>query len=156
MDNGNWQLERDTFGRLVWTTATGERFDGVTPVRAFPVSARTEGLSLLHADGHELIWIERLDALPPAIRGLIEEELVAREFTPEILCLKSVSTFSTPSTWEVETDRGDTRFVLKGEEDIRRLEGSALLITSGQGVHFKVPDMLALDPLSRRLLGRFL
>ena len=156
MDNGNFQLERDAFGRLVYTAATGERFDGVTPVRAFPVSARAEGLSLLHTDGHELIWIERLDTLPPAVRSLIEEELAAREFTPEILCLKSVSTFSTPSTWEVQTDRGDTRFVLKGEEDIRRLDGAGLLITGGQGVHFRVRDMLALDPLSRRLLGRFL
>jgi hypothetical protein len=156
MDRGDFQLERNTFGRLVWTTASGERFDGVIPVRAFPVSARAEGLSLLHADGHELAWIERLDALPPAVQSLIEEELEAREFTPEILCLKSVSTFSTPSTWEVRTDRGDTRFVLKGEEDIRRLEGSALLITSGQGVHFKVRDLLALDAASRRLLGRFL
>ena len=156
MDSGNFQLERNTFGRLVLTDAIGERYDGVTPVRAFPVSARTEGLSLLHADGRELIWIERLDALPPAVRSLIEEELEAREFTPEILCLQSVSTFSTPSTWEVKTDRGDTQFVLKGEEDIRRLEGSALLITSGQGVHFRVRDILALDATSRRLLGRFL
>ncbi|MEO6972311.1 MAG: DUF1854 domain-containing protein [Rhodoferax sp.] len=156
MDNGDFQLERNTFGRLVLTDAIGERYDGVTPVRAFPVSARTEGLSLLHADGHELIWIERLDALPPAVRSLIEEELEAREFTPEILCLQSVSTFSTPSTWEVKTNRGDTQFVLKGEEDIRRLEGSALLITSGQGVHFRVRDILALDATSRRLLGRFL
>jgi len=156
MDASNFQLERNAFGRLVLVTATGERFDGVTPVRAFPVSASAEGLSLLHADGHELAWIERLDALPPALRSLIEEELAAREFVPEILHLKSVSTFSTPSTWEVETDRGDTHFVLKGEEDIRRLDGAALLITGGQGVHFKVRDMLALDPLSRRLLGRFL
>jgi hypothetical protein len=156
MDVNDFQLERNAFGRLVWIGATGERVDGVTPVRAFPVSKPAEGVSLLHSDGHELVWIERLDALPPAVRTLIEEELAAREFGPEILHLKSVSTFSTPSTWEVETDRGDTRFVLKGEEDIRRLGGDALLITGGQGVHFKVRDMLALDPVSRRLLGRFL
>ncbi|MDR3454406.1 MAG: DUF1854 domain-containing protein [Rhodoferax sp.] len=156
MDACDFQLERNAFGRLVLTVATGEQFDGVTPVRAFPVSAPAEGLSLLNTDGHELAWIERLDALPPAVRSLIEEELAAREFVPEILRLKSVSTFSTPSTWEVETDRGHTHFVLKGEEDIRRLDGAALLITGGQGVHFKVRDMLALDAASRRLLGRFL
>ena len=62
MDASNFQLERNAFGRLVLVAATGERFDGVTPVRAFPVSAPVEGLSLLHADGHELVWIERLDA----------------------------------------------------------------------------------------------
>lgn len=156
MDSCQFELERNAFGRLVLTTVTGERFDGVTAVRAFPVSAPAQGLSLVHRDGHELIWIEQLDALPAAQRRLIEDELAAREFVPEILHLKSVSTFSTPSTWSVQTDRGDTQFVLKGEEDIRRLEGAALLITDAHGVHFRVRDMPALDPLSRRLLGRFL
>lgn len=152
----DFQLERNAFGRLVLTTAAGERFDGVTAVRAFPVSAPAQGLSLIHADGHELVWIEGLNTLPAALRGLIEDELAAREFVPEILRLKSVSTFATPSTWTVQTDRGDTQFVLRGEEDIRRLDGAALLITGAQGVHFKVRDMRALDGASRRLLGRFL
>ena len=156
MTVSDFQLERNAFGRLVWIAVTGERFEGVIPVRAFPVAAPGEGLSLVSADGHELVWIERLDALPPGARDLIEEELATREFVPEILRLKSVSTFSTPSTWEVETDRGDTHFVLKGEEDIRRLDGAALLIAGSQGVQFMVRDMLALDPVSRRLLGRFL
>lgn len=156
MDSCEFELERNAFGRLVLTTAAGERFDGVTAVRAFPVSAPAQGLSLIHADGHELVWVEQLDALPAAQRSLIEDELAAREFVPEILRLKSVSTFSTPSTWSVQTDRGDTQFVLKGEEDIRRLEDAALLITDAHGVHFRVRDMLALDPPSRRLLGRFL
>lgn len=156
METCEFQLERNAFGRLVLTTAGGERFDGVTAVRAFPVSAPAQGLSLIHADGHELVWVEQLGELPAVQRGLIEEELAAREFVPEIVCIKSVSTFATPSTWTVQTDRGDTQFVLKGEEDIRRLDGAALLIAGAQGVHFKVRDMLALDSASRRLLGRFL
>ena len=156
MNEFDFQLKRNAFGRLVLTTASGEHFEGVTAVRAFPVTAPLEGLSLIHAEGRELVWIEQLDALPTALRSLIDEELAVREFAPEILRIKSVSTFSTPSTWHVQTDRGDTQFVLKGEEDIRRLDGTGLLIMGGQGVHFKVRDMLALDPLSRRLLGRFL
>jgi hypothetical protein len=67
-----------------------------------------------------------------------------------------VSSFSTPSTWSVLTDRGPTRFVLKGEEDIRRLGPGALLIASGQGIAFRVDDLAALDKASRRLLERFL
>ena len=87
---------------------------------------------------------------------MLEEELVAREFAPEIQRIKSVSTFSTPSTWVVETDRGETSFVLKGEEDIRRLQGPTLMISGGSGVQFVVRDRLALDRASRRLLERFL
>jgi hypothetical protein len=149
-------LSRNALGRLVYTDAAGSIHTGVVPVRAFPLAAPDEGLSLISADGHELAWFDRIDELGPAQRQLIEAELAAREFMPVITRLVSVSTFSTPSTWEVETDRGVTTLVLKVEEDIRRLSGAALLIGSAHGVQFLVRDMLALDRGSRRLLERFL
>jgi hypothetical protein len=152
----DYRLERNAFGRLVLIGADGEHHDGVVPVRAFPIAAPDEGLSLVSTDGHEVRWITRLDALPLEVRQLLEEELAAREFVPEIQRIKHVSTFSTPSTWEVETNRGDTSFVLKGEEDIRRLAGPALLIAGGSGVQFLIRDRLALDRASKRMLERFL
>jgi hypothetical protein len=159
--NGNattptWRLQRNPFGRLVLTDASGADHVGVVPVRAFPIGAPDEGLSLLGSDGHELVWVERLNSLPAELRGLIEDELAQREFTPVIQRIESVSTFSTPSTWQVATDRGATSFVLRSEDDIRRLDGQALLIQSGHGVSFAVRDRLALDAHSRRLLDRFL
>ncbi len=156
----DFELERDAFGRLVLVlpaaAASPGRHAGVQPVRAFPLSAPGEGLSLVGLDGKELLWIERLDALQPPLRALLDEELAAREFTPVIEQLLSVSSFSTPSTWHVRTDRGETRFVLRGEEDIRRVRAGALLIASAQGIHFSVPDRTRLDRASRRLLERFL
>ena len=107
-------------------------------------------------EGHELAWIEQLQAFPPAMRTLLEEELGRRDFVPEISRLQSVSTFGTPSIWTVETDRGVTSFILKGEEDIRRLGRNALLIASSEGVQYSVRDMTALDRASRKLLERFL
>jgi len=151
-----WRVQRNTFGRLVLTDASGQDHLGVVPVRAFPIGAPDEGMSLLGSDGHELVWVERLSALPAELRSLLEEELTQREFTPVILRIESVSTFSTPSTWQVTTDRGPTRFVLRSEDDIRRLEGQALLIQASHGVSFAVRDRLALDAHSRRLLDRFL
>ena len=152
----DFQLERDAFGRLAVVFTTGERHDGVVPVRAFPIAAPDEGVSLVGTEGHELVWIDSLGTLPPTVRSLLLEELGAREFVPEILRVKAVSTFSTPSIWTVETDRGDTDFVLKTEEDIRRLGRTGLLIAGGAGVQFSVRDMAALDRGSRRLLERFL
>lgn len=151
-----FEIVRNPHGRLMLADAAGQPHAGVTPVRAFPLAAPDEGISLVGTDGHELVWIERLSELPPGTRALIEEELASMEFMPEIRRLKRVSTFSTPSTWEVETDRGDTRFVLKGEEDIRRLAQGALLIAGSQGIQYKVPDLRALDRNSRKLLERFL
>jgi len=156
--NPEFELTRNAQGRLVYTGADGQLHEGITPVRAFPIGAPEDGLSLVSVEGRELAWIPRLSELPPPLRGLLEEELASREFTPEIKRLVKVSTFSTPSTWDVDTDRGPTQLVLKGEEDIRRLPGSrsSLLIASSHGIIFKVPDLLSLDRHSKRLLERFL
>ncbi|MGO4394530.1 DUF1854 domain-containing protein [Variovorax sp. M-6] len=151
-----FQLERDAFGRLVLTDDSGMRHAGVLPVRAFPLTAPDDGISLVGPDGRELVWIDRLDRLPEATRELLGHELAARDFAPTLQKLHKVSSFGVPSTWTVDTDRGETRFVLKAEEDIRRLEGGALLIASAHGVQFRIPDVKALDRGSRKLLERFL
>jgi len=45
------RLERTPAGRLALTLADGSRHEGVTPVRAFPIAAPQEGLSLVGSDG---------------------------------------------------------------------------------------------------------
>ena len=149
-------LRLDDHGRLVLTDLNGDSHAAVTPVRAHPISAPDEGLSLVGSHGHELAWIERLSALPEGPRRLLETELAAREFHPTLKRLISVNTFATPSTWRIETDRGEVDFVLKSEEDIRRLEEGRLLIASTHGVQLQVPDRWALDKQSKKLLERFL
>jgi len=157
-DTPAFNLARNPLGRLVFTAPDGSVHAGVTPVRAFPIAAPDEGISLVSDQGRELVWIERLSDLPESPRALITQELAGREFVPEIRRLLAVSTYSTPSTWDVETDRGTTQLVLKGEEDIRRLPGqhASLLITSGHGIVFRVRDLLAMDRQSKKLLERFL
>jgi hypothetical protein len=149
-------LHLDAFGQLVFTGPDGQAHTGVVPVRAFPISGPDEGLSIVGADGHELAWVERLGALPADMWALIEADLALREFAPVITAIRDVSTFATPSTWLVDTDRGPTRLVLKSEDDIRRLGEGKLLITAAQGVGFVVADRFALDRHSRKLLERFL
>lgn len=152
----DFQLHRNAFGRLVLTRESGEQFDGVVPVRAFPIAAPDEGLALVSHDGSELAWIDRLEELPAEMQTLLQEELANREFLPEVKRIRHVSVFATPSTWDVETDRGDANFVLKGEEDIRRIGQSTLIISDAHGVQYLVRDMQALDKASRKLLDRFL
>lgn len=150
-----FQLSRNAFGKLVFLDANGT-YEGVVPVRAFPIAAPESGIALVDSDGHELAWIERLTDLPDDIRALLQEELQNREFLPEIKRLRHVSTFAVPSIWEVETDRGTTSFILKGEEDIRRIAHDTLLIADSHGVQFLIRDLQALDKASRKLLDRFL
>lgn len=152
----DWKLERNALGRLVLIDAQGVRHENVVPARAFPIAAPEESVSLLSQDGHELVWIERLADLPGERRREIEGELASREFVPEIRALKRVSTFATPSTWTVETDRGETSFILRGEEDIRRLAENMLLIADSHGIEFLIRDLPSMDRHSRKLLDRFL
>ncbi len=149
-------LSRDAHGRLVLRDTEGVEHVGVVPVRAFPLSDPHGAVSLVGSDGRERLWIEQPEALPAESRALIEEELARRSFAPVIEQLLEVSTFATPSTWQVRTDRGTTQLVLKAEEDIRRLGDAALLVTDSHGVGYRIPDLRALDKRSRRLLERFL
>ncbi|MBS0436756.1 MAG: DUF1854 domain-containing protein [Proteobacteria bacterium] len=149
-------LSRDDHGRLVLRGADGELHVGVVPVHAFPLSDPDSAISLVGSDGRECLWIARPAELPAEARALLDEELARREFAPVIERLLDVSTFSTPSTWRVRTDRGDAQLVLKGEEDIRRLGGTALLVTDSHGIGYRIADAKALDRRSRRLLERFL
>jgi hypothetical protein len=156
MENEQLDLTRDAFGKLVLTDATGERHVGVAPVRAFPIQAPDEGISLMTSDGREVAWIPALTELAPALRGMLEEELRGREFMPEIKAISAVSSYATPSTWQVSTDRGDTSFVLRGEEDIRRIGQETLLISDSHGIHFLLRNLPGLDAHSRKILDRFL
>ena len=152
----DFTLQRDAHGRLVLRLADGSEHVGVGPVRAFPLTEPGGPVSLVGTDGREQLWIDQPAALAADARDLVDQELARREFAPVIEQLIEVSTFSTPSTWTVRTNRGDTRLVLKGEEDIRRLGGAALLVTDSHGVGYRIPDERALDRRSRRLLERFL
>jgi hypothetical protein len=151
-----FSLSHNAFGRLVLTTAAGEQHEGVVAVRAFPIEAPDEGISLVSAEGHELAWIDELGTADPSIRQIIIDELAKREFMPIVQRLRAVSTFATPSTWSVDTDRGATELVLRGEEDIRRIGSGKLLISDSHGIQYLIPDLAALDRHSRRLLDRFL
>lgn len=152
----NFQLSRDSFGRLVLTAEDGEVHVGVSPVRAFPIQAPDKGISMVLGDGKEVGWIDDIAGLPLPIRELVQDELEGREFMPEILSVKSVSSFATPCTWYVQTDRGDTEFTLKGEEDIRRIGAASLLVADNHGINFLVRDMYTIDKNTRRILDRFL
>jgi len=152
----DFQLRRDSFGKLVFTGEDGVDVVGIIPVRAFPIQAPTRGISLVRDGGKEVAWIDDLATAPAHIRDLVAQELEGREFIPEIAHIASVSSFATPCTWHVKTDRGDTAFVLKVDEDIRRVGEASLLIADSHGINFLVRDMFKIDKHSRKILDRFL
>ena len=151
-----FKLHQDAFGKLVLTLADGTQHVGVVVVRAFPIAAAEQSISILSSEGKELAWVDHLNDLAEQERALVLAALQGREFMPEILRLDGVNSFSTPSIWRVQTNRGATEFVLKGEEDIRRLSTRTLIVADAHGVQFLIRDLPALDKHTRKLLDRFL
>lgn len=156
MTTTKFTLTRNSFGKLILSNEDGEVFEGVSPVRAFPIQSPLSGISLVLTDGREVAWIDQLDDLPVDARALVKDELEGREFMPEISSIISVTSFALPCIWKVATDRGETEFVLKGDEDIRRIGKTSLLITDNHGIQFLIRDMYEIDKHSRKILDRFL
>jgi uncharacterized protein DUF1854 len=151
-----FRLHHDALGRLVLTEVGGGEHVDVEPARAFPISNPRQGVSIRDSEGHELRWIESLADLPLDVREVLETDLKRREFMPLLRRIVRMSAFTEPSEWEVETDRGRTRFLLGNEDDVHRLDGHRAIIIDTHGIRYFIPDTRTLDSHSRRILERYL
>jgi hypothetical protein len=153
---GEIALHRDAFGRLVLVDAQGVEHVDVSPIRAFPLGDPRGGISICDDAGTELAWIERLDAAPAALGEQLEAALAEIEFVPRITRIHKLHSATEPSQWDVETDRGRVRFVVKSDDDVRRLDERQALVIDSHGIRYLIDDTRALDASSRRMLERFL
>ena len=72
-----------------------------------------------------------------------------REFVPVIEKVIHVSGNQDPCEWVVQTNHGITSFVIKAEEDVRRVSSKTVVITDANGIRFRVEDVKKLDSRSR-------
>ena len=149
------KLIRDSFANLVLTDPAGTVHVGVMPVRMFPFTEPTRWISLVDAQKREVATIDDLEQLPEELRRLVLDELQQREFLPEIRRILHVSSDTEPCEWKVETDRGPTAFVLKSEDDVRRLAPHHYLVSDALGMRYVVPDTRRLDAFSRRIMEEY-
>jgi hypothetical protein len=149
-------LHRDAFGRLCVTLPDGSTRVGVLPVRCFPFTAAGRDISLTDPAGREVACVASPDHLDPDSRAVLLEELARRELIPDIRRILSISQTSPKTTWEVDTDRGQSRFVIPGEDSVRQLDSESVVITDETGLRYRVPSLRKLDGRSRKLLRRYL
>jgi Mg2+ and Co2+ transporter CorA len=145
-------LSRDDWGQLVLIDDAGLRHENVAAIPLFPLTDPEHWISLCAADGRELACVENPAGLPPETAELLHDELSRSRFIPAIERITYVSGSTEPCEWRVETDRGPTRFVLKSEDDVRRLGPQQILIVDGGGLRYHIPDLTRLDPKSRRIV----
>lgn len=150
-----FQLTRDAFANLVLTDADGKEHVGVMPVRMFPFSDPNRWIAILDAQRREVATIDDLGQLPVEMQRLILEELRQQQFLPEISRILHVSSDTEPCEWKVETDRGTTLFILKSEDDVRRIAPHHYLVSDALGMRYVVPDTRKLDSYSRRVMEEY-
>jgi hypothetical protein len=154
-ESGEFTLQHDARGRLVLVDAQGQPHAGVEPVRGFPISDPDHWISICDADGRELVSVKDLAVLSPTVREFLERDLARREFVPTIHRVVGVPADTEPTEWEVDTDRGRTRFLLNSADDVRRLGPNRVLVIDTQGIRYLIEDVRRLDATSRRILERY-
>jgi hypothetical protein len=145
----SFRFARDEWNHLTVTDPNGKTHRDVVVVPLFPVSAPNQLISLVNAEGDEIGCFDTLDGLPAESLNPLREELALREFVPVIEKVISVSGTQEPCEWFVQTNHGETSFVINSEEDVRRTSSKSVVITDANGIRFRVDDLKRLDSRSR-------
>lgn len=146
----------DPLGRLVLVDADGEQHVDAEAVRCFPLTDRRNWIAILDASGHELVTLEDPDQLSSSSMAALESDLARREFMPEILSIQDIQPLTDPAVWSVQTDRGRASITVNGDDDIRALDQSRVLVTDKFGIRYWIRDRKKIDATSRKHLGRYL
>ncbi len=142
------ELVRNRWGRLVMIDEGGTHYEDVSVIPLFPITEPQKWISIVAVDGKEIASIENPEEYSAEIQEHLKIELTHRDFVPRISKVLHVSGTSEPCEWHVQTNHGPTRFVLKSEEDIRRLSDHEVMIVDANGGRYRVDDTRKLDARS--------
>ncbi len=136
---------------LILTIQNDRSYLKVHPARAFPLTEIHDYISLLDAiSGREIGLLRSLRDLDGPTRQLVETELDRRYFIPKITrVIRAKKEFGTVY-WDVDTDRGRRKFVMRGIRDsMHQIEPGRYLINDVDGNRFEVEQLADLDSRSQ-------
>ena len=141
---------------IVRLTVEGDRsWREVRVARAFPFSDPDRYIGLRDGDDKDIGILTTLDGLDRDSRRIVEEELERRYFTPTIQKVLSVSEAFGVVTWEVETDRGPRRFLVRNLRDSTfPLGPNRLMMTDTDGNRYEFPDVRAVGSKAFTILSK--
>ncbi|RKY00056.1 hypothetical protein DRP77_12210 [Candidatus Poribacteria bacterium] len=135
----------------------GRVYRGVTPARLFPLSEPDGWISVLDEEGEEIGILKSLKGMDDGSRRLLVEELRKRYIMPVVKRFLSCRERFEVVEWEVETDRGVKKFLLRNpEENVKRPYPISLILVDVDGNRYYVPDIRKLDRKSLELIERYL
>jgi hypothetical protein len=145
-----FDLDRNARGQLVLKRPGHDDVADVRVRRAFPLTRAGQYVSLRSPDGKELVLINDLADVPPAVRSTIEAALAGTTFVPRITRVESVDVRFGHQQWTVQTDRGPAAFRVQEREDIRFLNDGRFRIKDADGTVYEMDSLDQLDDASRR------
>jgi hypothetical protein len=145
-----FELSEDEQGRLVLKRPGKDDLVDVRVRRAFPWSRPTRHVSLRDAEGKEVMLIDDLESLDPALRKTVEASLESVSFIPRIDAVDDVDVRFGYQQWKVRTDRGPAEFRVQEREDIRFLPDGRFRIKDADGNVYEMVRLDQLDERSRR------
>ncbi len=139
-------------------TLAGDRsWREVRIARAFPFSDPDRYIGLRDGDDKDIGILTTLIGLDGESLRIIEEELERRYFTPKVERVISVAEEFGVVTWEVDTDRGPRRFLVRNLRDSTfPLGPNRLMMTDTDGNRYEIPDVRAVGAKAYAVLMKVL
>lgn len=148
----DFQLIANERNKLTLKRAGEDDVHDVRIRRAFPWSNANEFVSIRSSDGKELMLIDEVTALSPALRETIDSYLAGTVRIPRIESIVAIDVRFGFQEWSVQTDRGPVSFRVQEREDIRFLPDGRYAIRDADGNIYEMRPLKELDEASRRAL----
>lgn len=125
--------------------------------RLMPLSNPEQYISLAADEDTEIGIIKDPSELSPECLKILNEELDKRYFTPTISKIYRVKEQFGIHEWEVKTERGRVKFMVRGlNQNIKQVPPARLFVTDVQGNRYDIPDYRELDAKSFHQIQRHL
>ena len=126
----------------------------VKPVWASPLTHPGKFLSLMNGKDKEItMFIDPEKDLDAGALTILRDELRRRYLNGVIKKVITVTTEFGATYWSVDTDRGQKEFVTQSlQENAQWLGPDHLLLIDVDGNRFEIPEIGALDEISRKLV----
>lgn len=145
-----------TDGGFTGAEINGKVYKRVILKRALPFGAPEDYICITDAEKNELGIIEHVSAFTEAQQELIHKELSLRYFIPVISDISSIKEKMGHFYFDAKVNGVKKSFTVKDLSKNVRMHGSNIDITDIDGNRYRIADLKAISPRSRRKLEPYL
>ena len=120
--------------------------------RCFPLTGPESFIAVFDAEGNEVCVLKDLNGMDTASREAVAHELDSFYFTPSLLRIRTLKQEASMWKWDVETQRGDVTFYLRGVRDsVHEVAPGRWQVYSVDGQRYEIKNIDELDTRSQNL-----